>query len=477
MTSRAFFLRMCPAPPCHEGSSGEWDRVPEALEKNHLIIGWAKAEGLLDPGQPEEFQEIIHQAYRDCYDSKPGLAARHAKQAWQFIHGMDEGDLVVVPDGKKFHIGRVASDPWFDASKIDSNSAYRRRAEWLKRSVPRDGAGPVLRAAMRTRLTLWPVRDEAVVEEVCGHLRHQNIEDSPMPIPPVPLNPPIRPTNANLQQYGAPPLAQWLIREAHRGSSLPYGQAAQCLQTEIGFGNIFPLARMGIPAGHLMDQMLAVRPDCPLLNVLLVRQQDRMPGEGAGGYMAIYLNWRELNAPGYRDEHPDEWRAATEAIAADVYAFDEWDQVYLEAFGQPLPAPADPEGQEEDGIVHGRQGEGPNHEQLRLWVLNNPGEIGAAYEGFRTETEVVLASADRVDVVFYGRNETVAIEVKSADSNETDLRRGVFQCIKYRAVMEAMDIRGEPAVTAILVTQEPLPGNLAALAHLNGVQHFLTPRL
>ena len=143
-------------------------------------------------------------------------------------------------------------------------------------------------------------------------------------------------------------------------------------------------------------------------------------------------------------------------IAADVYAFDEWDQVYFDAFGQPLPAPADPDGQEEDGITYGRQGEGPNHEWLRHWVLNNPGEISAAYESFRTETEVVLASGDRVDVVFYGPDETVAIEVKSVDSNETDLRRGVFQCIKYRAVMEAMDIRAEPAVTAILATQEQL---------------------
>lgn len=295
-----------------------------------------------------------------------------------------------------------------------------------------------------------------------------------MPIPPIQMNPPIPPTNANLQQHGAPPLAQWLIQAAHRGSFITYGQAAQRLQAEIGFSNIFP-TRMGIPAGHLMYEMLDVWPDCPLLNVLLVRQQGHVPGDGAGGFMANYLEWPDLGIHGFRNEHPDEWRAATEAIAADVYAFDEWDQVYFDAFGQPLPAPADPDGQEEDGITYGRQGEGPNHEWLRHWVLNNPGEISAVYEGFRTETEVVLASGDRVDVVFYGPDETVAIEVKSVDSNETDLRRGVFQCIKYRAVMEAMDIRAEPAVTAILATQERLSPDLAALARSNGVRRFLAP--
>ena len=61
---------------------------------------------------------------------------------------------------------------------------------------------------------------------------------------------------------------------------------------------------------------------------------------------------------------------------------------------------------------------------------------------------------------YYGPEGTVAVEVKSVDSDEVDLRRGVFQCIKYRAVMEAMDVRSDASVTAVLVTQEALPGDL-----------------
>ena len=263
--------------------------------------------------------------------------------------------------------------------------------------------------------------------------------------------PPIPPTVENLWQHAAPPLAEWLVQAARRGSSITYGEAKRRLETEIGFDTIFPL-QMGKPAGRLMNRTLAVRRDCPLLNVLLIAQRDRMPSDGAGSYMAAYLGDRRLRARGYRDRHPDRWRAAFDKIAADVYAFDEWDRVYREAFGQPLAAPAVPEGQEDDGISHGRQGEGPNHKKLRLWVKKNPGKIKRAYKGFRPETEVVLDSVDRVDVVFYGRNETVAIEVKSIDSDETDVRRGVFQCIKYRAVMEAMDVRSEASLTAILVT-------------------------
>ena len=285
-----------------------------------------------------------------------------------------------------------------------------------------------------------------------------------------------RPSRIDSSRFSVTRMAEWLIQEARRRSSITYGEAKRRLETEIGFDTIFPL-QMGIPAGQLMNRILAVRPDCLLLNVLLVAQRDRMPSDGAGSYMAAYLGDRRLRASGYRTRHRNRWRAAFETIAADVYAFDEWEQVYLESFGQPLSVLAIPEGHEEDGISHGRQGEGPNHKKLRLWVKKHPGEIKRRYQGFRTEKEVVLDSADRVDVVFYGRKDTIAIEVKSKDSDETNLRRGVFQCIKYRAVMEAMDVRSEASLTAVLVTQEPLPGDLAVLARLNGVRHFLAPAL
>lgn len=118
-----------------------------------------------------------------------------------------------------------------------------------------------------------------------------------------------------------------------------------------------------------------------------------------------------------------------------------------------------------------------NHKALRLWVKDNPGAIGRAYEAFSAETEFVLDSADRVDVVYRGPSSTVAIEVKSCDSNLADLRRGVFQCIKYRAVMEAMDIRADPNIIALLVTQTSLPGDLQDLLRLHDIGHFKAPAL
>ncbi|MDD9979899.1 MAG: hypothetical protein OXU81_00805 [Gammaproteobacteria bacterium] len=284
----------------------------------------------------------------------------------------------------------------------------------------------------------------------------------------------MRATPDNLKEYAAAPLAQWLIQAAKRRSTITYGEAKRRLETEFEFDRIFP-TRMGAPAGRLMDRLLHVRPDCPLVNVLLVRQGDGMPGEGAGYFMANYLGQPRLARPGYRDRHPMQWRAACDEIATDVYAFRDWEQVYREAFGHRLPAPVPSAGTERDGISHARRGEGPNHKALRLWIKKNPRRVRRAYADFDTDTEVILDSADRVDVVYYGPTSTVVVEVKSLDSDDTDLRRGVFQCIKYRAVMEAMDMRSETQVVPVLVTQAPLPGDLGDLVRRHGIRHFKAP--
>ena len=199
-------------------------------------------------------------------------------------------------------------------------------------------------------------------------------------------------TRENLQQHAAPPLTQWLIDAAKRRSSLTYGEAKRRLEIDIDFDTIFS-SMMGVPAGALMNRILHVRSDCPLLNILLVRQGDGMPGDGAGPFMADYLGRPELARDGYRDTHLQQWREACEEIATEVYAFGGWDQVYRQAFGQNLPAATPPEGTERDGISRARSGEGPSHRALRLWVQDNPGRIRRDYRHFDTDTEVLLDSA------------------------------------------------------------------------------------
>lgn len=124
-------------------------------------------------------------------------------------------------------------------------------------------------------------------------------------------------------------------------------------------------------------------------------------------------------------------------------------------------------GHERDGLRYGRSGEGKNHKRLRKWVKKNPGRIVQGLCDVKAKTEEPLLSGDRVDVVYYAEGSIVVIEVKSRDSNWDDLRRGIYQCIKYKAVMRAQmradDVDGR-SVCALLVTENELSDDLRDLA-------------
>jgi predicted Mrr-cat superfamily restriction endonuclease len=138
----AFILRIAPS---------EIDRVPEALRDNQIIIGWAKAEGLLnsklDWGQ---FRQILHKTY---YSDEPthrraGGAGGHM---WRFIRDMKAEDFVVVPYGSEFFVAKIEGPATYDPSKVETDSAYRRSVNWLnnKKSIPRDMARSALISRMK----------------------------------------------------------------------------------------------------------------------------------------------------------------------------------------------------------------------------------------------------------------------------------------------------------------------------------------
>ena len=280
-----------------------------------------------------------------------------------------------------------------------------------------------------------------------------------------------------LNEVGIAPLARWLITAAKNRETLTYGQFKNRLMGEFDFPEIFS-THLGGPAGAMMDILLEYDESLPLLNVLLVRESDGMPGKGAAYYMANRLNRRKLRKDGIRQNDKAYWRECFEIAANEVYEYEDWDEVYQSVFGTPFVEAIDPNSPkninnstEKDGRSFGGGGEGPNHKRLREWVLNNPSVISPKYHIIDVKTEFPLLSGDRVDVVYFARTCTISIEVKSRDSNEADLERGVYQCIKYRAVLQAQDPRKDWPIQTLLITEEPLPQRLAALASLHKVSH------
>ena len=91
------------------------------------------------------------------------------------------------------------------------------------------------------------------------------------------------------------------------------------------------------------------------------------------------------------------------------------------------------------GQSFGNGGEGDSHMELKEYIFNNPHVIGIE-EYKEKEKEHILLSADRIDVWFkLSDGACVAVEVKSHISSEADVLRGIFQCVKYKAIMDAED--------------------------------------
>jgi hypothetical protein len=74
-------------------------------------------------------------------------------------------------------------------------------------------------------------------------------------------------------------------------------------------------------------------------------------------------------------------------------------------------------------------------------------------------------------VIFETHDAAYLVEVKSARSNDADLVRGVYQCVKYRAVYFAQckGLTPNIEIHAILAVEEEPPGKIGALAKFNDV--------
>lgn len=123
-------------------------------------------------------------------------------------------------------------------------------------------------------------------------------------------------------------------------------------------------------------------------------------------------------------------------------------------------------------------GESPAHKRLKRYVHDNPTRFGAEGKGWEAIEEYVLPSLDSIDVLLKSATKWIAIEVKSrvSDNYPGDYERGVFQAVKYRAILQAMvesSVYAVPQeIESVLVLESTLPKALALLARKLGITTY-----
>ena len=219
-----------------------------------------------------------------------------------------------------------------------------------------------------------------------------------------------------------------LIRWAQSSWDKPHYYAD--LSNAIGYGS----SQIGHILGEIKDIMDEVSKKnggekIPPLNALAQQKSTGLP---ADGFDYVIPNYSSLSSASKAGE--------VKRINFEAHQYD-WDWVLeaLELEPAKIFTETDIKKLREKSHVGYGKGEGPEHKAIKEYIANHPESIGIKKKVVFQKTEYPLPSGDQLDVYLKFRNgNRMAVEVKSSTSPNEDITRGIFQCVKYQAVMDVL---------------------------------------
>ena len=248
-----------------------------------------------------------------------------------------------------------------------------------------------------------------------------------------------------------------LVRQAKAGSPIYYSD----LSTELDMSNARNLNYvLGSIGQSMKDLSKKWKKEVPPIQCLVVNKNTGLPGEGIGWFITSKEDFKKLSK--------EQKRRIVNAELQKIYAYTKWDKV-LDELGL-KPAALDHSAVINTVTKLGGGGESDQHKSLKDFISKNP-EIFKLPSKLRGSIEYPLPSGDVVDVLFQNSGDYLCVEAKSAISAEPDIVRGIFQCVKYKAVMNAyLASTGLPQNgRAILAIEGKLPKQLLPLKNILAV--------
>ncbi len=242
-----------------------------------------------------------------------------------------------------------------------------------------------------------------------------------------------------------------LVRQAQAGVPIYYSDLAE----ELNMPNPRNLNYVLGSIGQSLELLSKERKNkVPPIQCLVINKNTGLPGEGIGWFLVKKDDFASLSLK--------QQRSIVDAELQHIFSYSKWEEV-LKAFDL-APSISD----FMPFVAHASKGRGGGeseseaHKKLKQHVAQHPEIVGIKSPKTTADVEYPLPSGDILDVSFKTKNLWVAAEVKSAISNEEDIVRGLFQCIKYRAVMEAVLLANAQQQNAksILILESKFPNNL-----------------
>lgn len=250
-----------------------------------------------------------------------------------------------------------------------------------------------------------------------------------------------------------------LVRQAWAAKPIFYSDLAEELEMPNPRNLNYVLGSIGQAMLRLSKKW---KEKVPPIQCLVVNRATGIPGEGVGWFLISKEDFSKLPLRRRRE--------IVQAELQHIYAYQYWGEVLKELELNPVEMDFTDEVMQASGGFGG--GESPDHKRLKEYVAGNPVAIGLPKTMPVGTTESRLPSGDSLDVFFSSRKLWVAVEVKSKLSPQADIVRGIFQCVKYQAILDAV-ILSESKVydaRAILVLESKLPSSLLSLRNLLAVE-------
>lgn len=253
-----------------------------------------------------------------------------------------------------------------------------------------------------------------------------------------------------------------LVRQARAGKTITYSDLAEEMEMPNPRNLNYVLGAIG---NALLELAKREKTDpIPVINCLVVNQSSGLPGEG--------INWF-IPKETFDKQSKNQQRETLKVLLAGIYTYQDWfwvlDELGLEPTKNKAKVAVKPDPNK--GGYGG--GESPEHKRFKNYMAKHPELLGLK-DSLKGKVEHVLPSADIVDVLFIDGEERIGVEVKSKISDVADIHRGLFQCVKYKAVIEAEQIANDelPNCRVVLALEKSLPPELLSLKNQLGIEVF-----
>jgi len=245
-----------------------------------------------------------------------------------------------------------------------------------------------------------------------------------------------------------------LVHQAEMGEVITYGELARISNLP----HQRPLNRV---LGYIRDEICLPR-ELPRINSIVVNKDTHEPGESF-----LETGTDDLT----REEYSRRFREERDR----AILFTGWDNLLKELGLTPVTSSQGELDQlaDEYNKAMARRGfsggEGPLHKALKEYIAKRPQEIGLSALSKPT-MEYLFPSADECDVLVELMDKCYAIvEIKVGD-NKGELVKGIYQLVKYRALLVAEKGHGENVPVQVHLVAYQIPDDVIDFAGKFGIK-------